>query len=433
MSMVRAWESRRVRAVDERYWRLVVGALVVVRVAVPLLALAASGRELPGLPAYTFHPLTGDSYGYYAAARGLISSAVRIDEQAFVFVGAIVVLALAGAVLIYRRSERDGWLWIPFVCLVVSSLAAVAVAEMANPGSPTIGWPLIWAVPLAPLRVAGLLHRDSAFALGLVLSLVANAVTVAAGAVMGRRATGSRAIGIATAALLAFWPLFVRPLAGPEAWFNSQWLVDVGLALYSEPLSTALVAVATAIVLDSRASQRRYALAGALLGFATTVRLSNAVIAAVFVVVVLMRDRRRVVALVVGGLAWLPVVIAFWPKSYYIDQSQVESGVPATAWGFRYAVESWANSSIFGPRTLVIIVPLLILGAVVLRHSRAAPLLVGPILATALLYTPYRDTDGHPRFLYVILPHAFVLVATGIVLIGRFMQDFGSRWGVRSP
>ena len=48
--------------------------------------------------------------------------------------------------------------------------------------------------------------------------------------------------------------------------------------------------------------------------------------------------------LAAGGLAWLPLVIAYWPKSYYADQSQVESGVPAVAWGLRYAAESWTSS-----------------------------------------------------------------------------------------
>ncbi|MDQ3821879.1 MAG: hypothetical protein M3321_01395, partial [Actinomycetota bacterium] len=51
-----------------------VGALAAVRVAIPLAALAASGRALPGLPRYEYDGLTGDATGFYAATREFIAS-----------------------------------------------------------------------------------------------------------------------------------------------------------------------------------------------------------------------------------------------------------------------------------------------------------------------------------------------------------------------
>ena len=147
-------------------------------------------------------------------------------------------------------------------------------------GAAVVGWPLLWAVPLLPLRVAGVLDPDLAFAVGFPLSLAANAVSVVAIAHAGCHAAGRRAVGVAAAALFAFWPLLTRPLAGPSAWENGQWNVDVGLHLYTEPLSTALVAVVLALLLAPNLSELRLALAGALAGYATVVKVSNGFLAA---------------------------------------------------------------------------------------------------------------------------------------------------------
>ena len=56
-------------------WTLVLAGLVAVRLAPPLLVLAASGHDLPGLPPYDYAPLNGDATGFYAEARELISAA----------------------------------------------------------------------------------------------------------------------------------------------------------------------------------------------------------------------------------------------------------------------------------------------------------------------------------------------------------------------
>ena len=216
-------------------------SLVVVRVALPLLVLAAAGHDLPGLPPYDYAPLVGDANGFYAESRELIS-------VAFGPAGAAALLVLAvGAAAVWRF--RHGWVAIAVGCLAVSLAASALVLDQQTSGAAVVGWPLLWSIPLFPLRVAGILDEDRAFAVGLVLSLAANAVTVVATAYIGLRATGSRAVGVAAAALLTVWPLLTRPLAGTSAWENGQWNVDVGLVLYTEPISTALVAAAIALLL----------------------------------------------------------------------------------------------------------------------------------------------------------------------------------------
>ena len=81
------------------------------------------------------------------------------------------------------------------------------------------------------------------------LALVANIAALVATAYAGFYATGRRAVGLTAAAALAIWPLLSAVVAGQSAWENGTWLVETGLALYTEPLSTALVTVALLAVL----------------------------------------------------------------------------------------------------------------------------------------------------------------------------------------
>src|SRR6188508_2134908 len=62
--------------VSSRAWIAALAALAGLRLAIPLVVLAASGHDLPGLPPYDYEPLNGDATGFYAEARELISAAV---------------------------------------------------------------------------------------------------------------------------------------------------------------------------------------------------------------------------------------------------------------------------------------------------------------------------------------------------------------------
>ena len=200
--------------------------------------LAAHGHGLVGLPRYVYNPRPGDAYGYYSAVRELLTT----WRQPLVLLAAVVVVAVAGvlAVRLARRGHRA------FALLAVAYglalVGAVLAWRMRPVGAPTIGWPLVWSVPLLPYRALGLpLGPNLAFAVGLTLSLAANAVTLVATAVLGRRVTGRPLVGLGAAALYALWPFLSGLLGGHRAWENGTWLVDSGLHLYSEPVSTALV------------------------------------------------------------------------------------------------------------------------------------------------------------------------------------------------
>jgi hypothetical protein len=390
--------------VSGRPWTAALASLIAVRVAIPLLVLVAAGHDLPGLPPYDYAPLNGDATGFYAEARELIS-------VSFGPAGAAALLLLtAGAVAVWRLGRT--WMSIAVGCLAVSLAASALVLGSRPTGAAVVGWPLLWSIPLFPFRVVGLLDDDLAFAVGLLLSLAANAVTVVATAYIGLRATGSRAVGVAAATLFAVWPLLTRPLAGPSAWENGQWNVDVGLHLYTEPLSTALVATAIALLLSSRLDPIRLATAGGLLGYATVVRPSNGLFAALAVALLALRiGLRRTLPAAAAGLAFAPLVAAYWPKGY----PKIEN-VPG--FSLAQADRSWADSLLFDPRALLILLPLALLGLAAVGRWNAA--LLGAVIATNVaLYSFYEHTHLHPRFLYVALPALFALEAAGTWLVIR--------------
>jgi hypothetical protein len=121
---------------------------------------------------------------------------------------------------------------------------------------------------------------------------------------------------------------------------------------------------------------------------------------------------RRTLPLVAGGLAFLPVLIAYWPRGYpEIKGPTAEK--PAFVSSLDAAARNWLDSLAFSPRTLAVLVPLAIVGAFLVRSRLALGLLVGTVLVNAAFYTTYAHTAGHPRFLYVSLPALFVLWVTG--------------------
>lgn len=391
--------------VSRRAWIAALTALVALRTAIPLLVLAASGRDLPGLPPYEYEPLNGDANGYYAEARELISAA-------FGPAGAVAALLLTGGGWLAWRL-RPRWTAVAVAALAVSLAACALVLPAASGVAPVVGWPLLWAVLMLPARVAGSLGVDVAFAVALPVSLAANAVTIVATAYVGLRASGRHAVGVGAAALFAVWPLLTRPLAGPSAWENGQWNVDVGLHLYTEPLSTALVTVSLALLLAQRRGDWQLALAGSFLGFAAAVKVSNGLLAIAVALWLARRDGpRRALPLVASSAAFVPLVALYWPKGYP-DLPNVPG------FSLEQAGRSWGEASlIFDPRTVVLLLPLALAGAVALAPSAAA-LLGGVVLVNAAFYTFYEATHDHPRFFHVVLPAMFVLEAGGASLALR--------------
>ena len=403
-----------------RWWLAGLALLVAVRLAVPLAVLAAHGRKLPALPRWDYVSQTGDATGFYAAGREFLSAWGRLPHA----LAAVVLAAAAGGLLLLVRAWRRHPAQRPWL-LVGGALGAglvvvVGVTKMQPAGAAVFGWSLLWALPMLPLRAAHALDKDSAFAVGLVLSLAANAVGIAATAVVGRRVSGSRAVGLLAGACGAAWPFLAEPIAGSTAWDNGQWLVDVGLHLYTEPLSTALAAVALALLLTDRLSPLALSVAGVLLGYATVVRLSNGLLAAAAVVLVWHRlGPRRVLPLLGGALALMPVVAAYWHLGYVQVFDNPQSW-PTRPFSPQNVVPGWRDSLLFHPHTLVVIVPLAALGMWALRrHGWALALLGLWVLSQAVFYSFYRNLPQHPRFLYTALPAFWVLEAAGAAWLAR--------------
>jgi hypothetical protein len=404
-----------------RGWLAGLAALAAFRVAVPLAALAASGSALPGLPRYDYVALTGDATGFYAAAREFIASWERLP--------AFVVLGLAGGTLVavaliarawVRRPRARPWL-VAAAAAVLAVVVSAAVTQMNPPGAAVFGWPLLWALPMLPYRALGEpLDPDVAFVFGLVLSLAANAVTVVATGYAGLHATGRRAVGLAAAGAFALWPLAVGVVGGERAWGNGTWAVDAGLVLYTEPVSTALVTSALALLLSPRLKSLRLALAGAALGLATAVKLSNGLLAAVALAFLVARlGGRRSAPFVAAALPFALVVATYWPKGYAREEL-----LPEDPFALGYADDAWADSLLFGPRALAILLPPAILGAIVLRSGWARGLVVAWIVVTAVLYSFYRVTPQHPRFLFAVLPALLVLWTAGAAAVVRQLRTY---------
>jgi hypothetical protein len=394
---------------------VVLGALVVVAVAIPLAALAASGRALPGLPRFEYDGLGGDADGYYAAARQFISKVAGLRSPG----GAAVVLALAcvvaGLAVAVRRGRLAAHWGLAGGFLALGAAIAFVVTRMSPPGAAVFGWPLVWSIPLLPLRAVGALHERPAFAVSVALSLAAVAGTVVCTSVIGRAATGRRWVGLGAAALYAFWPLLTRPIAGRQAWDNGSWNVLVGLSAYSEPVSTFLVALAIALLLGAAPTPLRLTTAGIALSLATLVKVSNGLIAAAVVLVCLRSlGWRRSLPLVAGGLVFLPTLIAYWPRGYPEIRGPTAEK-PAFVSSLGAAGDVWRDSLVFSPRMLAVLVPVAIIGVLAVRSRFALGLLVLPVLVNAAFYTTYAHTAGHPRFLYVSLPAVLVLWAAGAI------------------
>ena len=405
-----------------RWWGPL-GVLAAIRVGIPLAAYADRGSAVPGLPAFDRSPrdggLAGDATGFYAATREFMAAWARMP-RAVLALDALFVLGAAAAIVVLWRRRPDRRPWLVAAALWAAGLAvAVDVHWMKPSGAAVFGWPLLWALPLSVLRVLGLLTKSAAWDVGVALSLVLVALTVVAVAYLGRNASGRRVVGLGAAAFWTAWPLLVGIVAGHGAWANSQWEVDVGLHNYSEPLSTLLVTAAAALLLAPALTELQLVLAGCALSAATLTKVSNALLAVAALVVVAARGRlRQAVSYLAGALALAPLVGAYWPISYpkLFDNPQ---SWPRDPFDPAHVVSSWTHSSIFFPRTLLIVVPLAVVGVAALRRPWALALVVAFLLINPIFYSFYANTSLHPRFLYASLPELFVLWAAGIAVLAQ--------------
>jgi hypothetical protein len=401
------------RAADASKWLLWLAALAAVRAAIPLVALAFGGA-LPGFPPYSYEGPRGDANGYIAAARAIISAGAGLGLLLPVFF-AVLVAGFFGARWAWRRYPRDRhWVIAASAGLVFCLLAAVILNIEGQAPAGAVGWPLLLSLPLVPFRVAGWIDNEVAVGVGIALAIVANTVTIFATAFIGDRVSGSRRIGIAAAALFTFWPFLVWLLLGEQTWENSAWEIDAGLELYTEPVSTACVAAGIALALVRARPPWALVAAGIVFGFATAVRPTNIVFgAAAAILFASERDWRSVGRLVVGGVAVLPIMLAFLPKKrgYDLELARDQTGLPL--WSNDYLASTFTDSSVWRPLLLALVLPLVAIGVTALPSRRVALMLLGGALANAAVYSFFRATFEHPRYLQAGLPALLVLWTVG--------------------
>jgi hypothetical protein len=380
------------------------GGLAVFRILFSLAVLVASpGRLFDGLPRYRYDPLTGDAYGYYSCVREILA-VWRRDAKTML---PLTLLAVLAVVIVWRRS-RSGVTRLAAIVAAAAAISAGLAAYVRFTGAAQFGWPLLLSVPALPFRIAGVTGPGVVFAIGLALALAANAVTVVATWSIARSAGLSDRLALAPAAAMAFWPL-LSLLTGSQAARNATWQIDLGLSMYTEPVSTALVVASLALLL-ARVNAAWTLAAGAMLGFATLIRNSNVlVVLCVIGALFLLRERTRASLVAGGALAWAPATLLFWPKGYPKLHPPV---FPAHPFEWRYAKVAWEHSYLWHPSVLVVLVPLALLGCFGVR-SRAGLLMWPSVAATALFYTFYELTPIHPRFLFVVLPLVLVLWVAG--------------------
>lgn len=391
---------------------LALAALAAIRVAVPLAALADSGHALPGLPRYVYG-YRGDASGYYSTARAILSGVPALGVWLLP-----LLLLLAGGLWLAVRSWRRGAraTAIALGALTAFLVAGAVILAGSRGAVGAVGWPLLWAIPLAPLRAANVISMRNAFGVGLALSLVANTGTLLACAYAGFYATGRRAVGLVAATLWALWPLLAGLVAGHSAWANGTWDVDSGLALYTEPLSTACCTTTIALLLRPRPTPTVYVLAGIAAGCATLVRPTNVLLAALAVAVVLARRGMRAAGPVVaGGLTALPAYLAFLPHEHGYALTTGGKGNAFSGVSLSHLSSTFTDSPFWGGRLLGALLPPALIGLAAVGPT-AAVLLGGWALLNTAFYALSPVTATTPRYLFAALPAVLVLWAAGAVL-----------------
>ena len=402
------------RAADSSRWLLWLGALAAVRAAIPLAAIAASGHQLPGFPPYSYEGPRGDASGYIDTARAIISAGAGL-RLLLPLLFAVLVVGILGSRWAWRRYPGNRhWVIAASAGLVSCLLAAVILNIEDQAPAGAVGWPLILSLPLLPFRVIGLIDDEVAVAVGIAIAIVANAVTIFATAFIGYRVSGSRRIGIGAAALFTFWPFLIWLLLGEQTWENSAWAIEAGLELYTEPVSTACVAAGIALALVKARPPWAVVAAGIALGYAIAVRPTNIVFGmAAALLLASERDWRSVGRFVAGGVTVLPIVLAFLPKKrgYDLELARDQTGLPL--WSNDYLVSSFTDSSVWQPLLLVLLLPLVAIGVMALPSRPVALMLLGGALANAAIYSFFRATFEHPRYLHAGLPALLVLWTAG--------------------
>jgi len=211
----------------------------------------------------------------------------------------------------------------------------------------------------------------------------------------------------------------VLVIGGHRGTTNGTWQVDLGLSIYTEPCSTALVLGGLVLVLRRGSSDLHAAAAGALLGYAVTVRLSDVLIVSVVLVWLAAVGRMRAALWLAGAAAaFAPLVLVYWPKGY---ASLGPPTFPEHPFSLSYVPDAWTETLLWRPVVLLVLLPLAVVGT--RRVERAvAFLLWGCVAVTAAFFSLYQETPEHPRFFFVVLPIVLVLWAAGAAEVTALLR-----------
>ena len=192
---------------SDRAFTRSVAVLAVLRIVPALIVLAANGQSLPLLPGYRYGPPTGDTYGFYAAAREFISGWGQIPKPVVLVLAVLLLMGAYGMWLLWRTGRR-AWT-VVLASTLIGLVTSAAIVEMGPTGAGAVGWPIVWAIPLAPLRVLHALSYHLAFYVGAAILIASNVVTVIATAVIAKRLIHGR-LALLPPALLVVWPFMMR-------------------------------------------------------------------------------------------------------------------------------------------------------------------------------------------------------------------------------
>src|SRR3954451_6693248 len=121
--------------------------------------------------------LQGDATGFYAATREFMAAWGRMPRAVLAL--DVLLLAAAATVIVVLWRRRPGWhAWLVAASSLVLGLAVAVDVHWMNPsGAAVFGWPLLWALPLAAVRIVFGLSKHIAWDVGVALSLAVVALT----------------------------------------------------------------------------------------------------------------------------------------------------------------------------------------------------------------------------------------------------------------
>lgn len=240
-------------------------------------------------------------------------------------------------------------------------------------------------------------------------------------------------------ALLGAW-LFRKVLAVIEPGADPAWallyLFYPTVVLYSRTLMSDLAAATAVLAGLLMLLNRRFLAAGLLVGLACLTRYSNAVLAAVFAGLIVMRGERRVRSLLLFLLGLAPFGVAALAYNWWCYGGPLN--FPMYWTGRLHPVYFWRNLGFYLPN-LLLCYPLMLLAPWFVRHGYRWHVVL-PAYAVLLLYSFFSALHPVPSIVervvvwmrYLLLGLPFFVLGYAVVLDRLARELRGMAW-IRYP